>query len=169
MRFLFTRVFWGIVIILLGLLALLDNFGIDIHFGRYFWPVILIILGVEFLTKPMRHPKVDAEIIFNDAKREASDEQDNYEVIFGQAQFDFRHIKPENKEYKIEVVFGKATVLIKKDTPVKIISSTAFGEVSFPGGKSPALGDKVYMTEDAKEMVVFRTSAVFGAIEILEK
>lgn len=42
--------FWGIVLLCIGLLFLLDNMGVDIDIWDFigdYWPVILIAIGVK--------------------------------------------------------------------------------------------------------------------------
>ncbi|MFA6098475.1 MAG: DUF5668 domain-containing protein [Patescibacteria group bacterium] len=40
-----SRIFWGVVMIALGLLLLADQFGLDINFGS-FWPIFLLLPGI---------------------------------------------------------------------------------------------------------------------------
>lgn len=48
-----NRLFWGLVIILLGVLLLLQSLGIlPWNAWAYFWPLFLILLGVWFLFGP---------------------------------------------------------------------------------------------------------------------
>ena len=42
--------FWGVILLLIGLLFLLDNLGIDIDVWEIigdFWPMILILIGLK--------------------------------------------------------------------------------------------------------------------------
>lgn len=42
--------FWGIILLIAGLLFLLDNFGVDIDIWEildHFWPMILIAIGLK--------------------------------------------------------------------------------------------------------------------------
>jgi hypothetical protein len=50
--------FWGLIILVLGMLFLLKNFGLEInvwHLVGKYWPLVLIYIGVKniylFLTK----------------------------------------------------------------------------------------------------------------------
>ena len=44
------RVFWAVVLIILGFLFLISNLGIlDINAWRLFWPAVLVLLGIWFL------------------------------------------------------------------------------------------------------------------------
>jgi lia operon protein LiaF len=44
--------FWGIILLGIGLIFLLDNFGLDIDLWdavTEFWPMILIIIGIKMI------------------------------------------------------------------------------------------------------------------------
>ena len=48
----FGTIFWGIVLILLGGLLILDHAGVfDIEIWE-FWPVVLILIGLSIILKP---------------------------------------------------------------------------------------------------------------------
>jgi predicted membrane protein len=51
-----STIFWGAIIILLGVLLLVNNF-IEIDIGRFFWPVILILLGLWVLIGVFTAPR----------------------------------------------------------------------------------------------------------------
>ena len=44
------KVFWGLVLILIGVLILLDNLGYLTHDIIRFWPVLVIIWGIKKLV-----------------------------------------------------------------------------------------------------------------------
>lgn len=44
------KVFWGLVLILIGVLILLDNLGYLSHDIIRFWPVLVIIWGIKKLV-----------------------------------------------------------------------------------------------------------------------
>jgi len=45
-----SKVFWGLVLILIGVLILLDNLGYLTHDIIRFWPVLVIIWGIKKLV-----------------------------------------------------------------------------------------------------------------------
>lgn len=52
------NLFWGAVLVLLGLLLFIDNIGIlEIQVWRIFWPLLLIVVGVWFLIGYLRGPQ----------------------------------------------------------------------------------------------------------------
>ena len=55
-----TSVFWAVVLILVGVLFLLNNFGLLPHLGfsiwNLIWPIFLIALGVWFISRTFYHP-----------------------------------------------------------------------------------------------------------------
>lgn len=48
-KWLGSRIFWGVLIVLIGVVLLLQNLGI-FEFGDYFWGVLLGLAGVFFLS-----------------------------------------------------------------------------------------------------------------------
>jgi hypothetical protein len=56
--------FWGLVLLLVGVLFLLDNFGVDIDvwdiIGDY-WPLILIGIGAKNIWQHYSHKKTQDE------------------------------------------------------------------------------------------------------------
>jgi hypothetical protein len=60
-----TSVFWAIVLILVGLLFLLNNFGLlpNLHFSVWslIWPIFLIALGIWFVSRTFA-PRAEAEV-----------------------------------------------------------------------------------------------------------
>ena len=45
-----SKVFWGLLLILIGVLILLDNLGYLTHDIIRFWPVLVIIWGIKKLV-----------------------------------------------------------------------------------------------------------------------
>jgi hypothetical protein len=51
-----STIFWGALIILLGLLLLINNF-VQVDIGRFFWPLLLILLGLWVLWGVFAAPR----------------------------------------------------------------------------------------------------------------
>ena len=171
MKYIFTRAFWGIIIVLMGILIILDNFGIDIHFSKFFWPALLIFIGLSMLFKPSRKNCCEGDIIMNDAVSKAMNGKKDYSVIFGQGEFDFTDMNPEKDEkFEVNVIFGKGTLKVKKGAAYRINSTSVFGEVTLPDGKSTAFSERVFETKNSKDEKVLNieANAIFGSLKIVE-
>ena len=54
-----STIFWGVILVVMGGLFLLRNFGV-IDFGwtiRQYWPVILIVIGLFIVVKSLAKKK----------------------------------------------------------------------------------------------------------------
>ncbi len=60
-----SRLFWGFVVIILGVIFLLSNLGfLPVNFWQVFWPFALIVLGLWFLVAPrLFRGKVETQAI----------------------------------------------------------------------------------------------------------
>lgn len=161
--------FWGFIFIIAGLLLVLQNLGYNIDFWKYFWPILLILIGLSIFLRPSRNNS-NGDVIFDEGDSEADVSKRDYSAVFGHGEFDFTKMKPSDLRYEVSAVFGKAVVKIKKDAPIRIKGSSAFGDVIFPDGKSSAFSERVYEKNigDKKEVLNLKVSAVFGAVEIVE-
>ena len=52
--------FWGLVLLIVGVLFMLDNFGVDIDVWDIigdFWPTILIVIGIKIIWSHVQYKK----------------------------------------------------------------------------------------------------------------
>jgi uncharacterized membrane protein HdeD (DUF308 family) len=56
----FKNTFWGIILIVVGILFLVEEFS-DFDFGRYFLPIILIVSGGLLLLRHQLGTKKSAD------------------------------------------------------------------------------------------------------------
>ena len=56
--------FWGVVLLIIGVLILLSNLGVAInwHFVGKFWPVIIIAIGAKYVWRHIESKKNQQEI-----------------------------------------------------------------------------------------------------------
>lgn len=171
MNFLFRRMFWGIIIVLVGVLYLLNNiFGFNIPIWNVFWPVVIILIGVSFLSG-RKGIKTESKIVFDEGDVKISDENRDYSTLFGKSTYDFRktEIGKENLNIEVNTIFGSTNVLIDENTPMRIAASSAFGGIRFPNGNTVAFGEQEYTTKSYKKnapYILVKANAVFGSIEI---
>ena len=177
MNFLFSTVFWGAMLILLGGSIILKAvFHIDIPIFRIIIAIIVIYWGVTLLVgKPLRFGRSRSEsVLFNSESFDSASGDEKYNVVFGSGKFNLSNINlDEGSRYvDINVVFGEGVLLIPKDLPVIIRSSAVFAEVSLPDGNGSSFGDSGYKSNNYKEgepVLVIKGNVVFGELEIREK
>jgi len=177
MNFLFTTVFWGAMLILLGGSIILKAvFHIDIPIFRIVIALIVIYWGVTLLVgKPLRFGRSRHEsVIFNSETFDSASGDEKYNVVFGSGKFNLANISLDSgsKYVEIKVVFGEGTLLIPKDMPVMIRSTAVFAEVGLPDGSGSSFGDSGYRSKNYKEgepVLIIDAKTVFGELEIREK
>jgi hypothetical protein len=170
---LFDGIFWGIVLIVLGVWFIVRP-RVPFHL-----PVIRIIIAVLFVYIGVRvlvwGPSIrqkntavfsQSEMVYTEGMK-----QDEYNMIFGSGSVDLRTVRVGDKSVGAEVnaIFGSGVVRVDPATPVRIHMSAAFGSVQAPGGRSIAFGDSVYTTPAFKEgapALEVKASAVFGSLRI---
>ena len=168
--FAFGDVFWGVSLIVLGILAILR-----VHFPifRILVALFFIYLGLSMLLgwfafKPDRNT-----VFFMDGVISASDQSEEYNVVFGRATIDLSGISPEkNPNIEVNAVFGSATMKVDPTIPVRITASTAFGRVELPDGGLAAFGERTYKSrgfQEGQPHILVKANAVFGSIEIVER
>lgn len=175
MGFIFTGVFWGVVLILIGLGVIINVvFGIKIPIFRTIFALFLIYLGVQMLTGISFWNKSKKAAIFEEKKIEVTTTSDKYDVVFGKGEIDLSGIelKDQNVRVDINTVFGGSVIKINPALPTKIIVSSAFGGAHLPDGNVVAFGQYTYKNEsfkNAKKYLLINASVVFGGIEFVEK
>jgi predicted membrane protein len=174
MGFLFTGVFWGIVLVLIGLSVILNAIlPFNIPFGRIIFALILIYAGISMFTggNVWGTYKSSSSVIFGETKFEPIQSEETYSAVFGKGDLDLRklQLKPGANTVEISVIFGGSEVRLPANVPVAVHASSAFGGIRLPDGGSMAFGSRDYTSTgfDANQPhLVLKASTVFGGIEI---
>lgn len=171
--FLFSGLFWGAVVILLGLSIILNGvFGVRIPLVRIVLALVLIYLGISLLV---RRPvwKVGARsAVFSDTSVRAAEAVGEYSVIFGKSDLDFTGVtlKPGANRVEVNVVFGSGIVRVSPAMPVRVVASSAFGSARMPDGNSAVFGEYTYKSPafnpDSGYLDV-RAAVVFGGLDVV--
>jgi hypothetical protein len=168
--------FWGVLLVLLGLAAIFRViFNVNL-FGVLF-AFFLIFVGISLLVgRPwMFHlPKGENDNLFQEKSfHEQPRDNSEYNVIFGKSVYDFRNITfSDNKPLRIKVntVFGNTVIRISRKMPVKIKSDAVFASASMPDGNSVAFGTIQYATDtfavNANHLFI-EADEVFGALQVI--
>jgi predicted membrane protein len=176
MGFLFSGIFWGAILILLGLTLILKVlFHVDIPLFRIIFAFILIYLGVRLLVGSSLFGKCNSgNAVFRDTKVSTEFLSNDYDVVFGKANIDASGpLKNQSGEIlKLDVVFGGAQIKISRDVPTIIKASSVFGNVQFPDGSNVSFGDGIYKNAAFSDTTAYRrleVDVVFGGVEVKEK
>jgi hypothetical protein len=170
--------FWGVLLVLIGLAAIF-RVVFDVNLFGLLFPLFLIFVGISMLVgKPwiFHGRKGERDTMFED-KAVLDQPRDNseYNVIFGRSVYDFRNVKfPDNEPIRIKIntVFGNSVIRISKNTPVKIKSDAVFAGALMPDGNSVAFGSIQYATDTfgvALNHLIIDAPVVFGALEVKEE
>jgi predicted membrane protein len=168
--------FWGVLLVLIGLAAIFKVI-FDVNLFGVLFALFLIFVGVTLLIgKPWmihHHRKGERDVMFEE-RNVAEQPRDNseYNVIFGRSVYDFRNIQfPDNEPIKIKIntVFGNSVILISKNTPVKLKSDAVFAGATMPDGNTVAFGTIQYATDSfatALNHLYIDAPVVFGAVQV---
>lgn len=184
----------GIIIIVVGILFLINNFGV-INIGGFIWklwPLILIWWGLSKLRSRGRRTEEDTNFqFFGDAVISSDSPYIRHSSAFG----DIR-IKVERNEFaggntssvfgKISIdltgigritgygqldihsVFGDVILRLPENIPYRLEGSSVFGSVYLPGGRKIDNVDyRSPLAEGDEKALVINLSQVFGDMEVL--
>jgi len=175
MGFLFSGIFWGGVLVLLGISIIIKvAIHIAIPVVRIVVALVLIYLGVRLLfgsfgcQGPFR--------IRCDKKVSVSVSRDgrSYKNVFGDETVDLTEIDLKGKDVTvdIETVFGNTLVKIDPRIPTEFSLEAIFGNASVPGSDSVNFGSRNFGNDSLKKEkphLKIRAKAVFGNIEFVEE
>jgi hypothetical protein len=184
MGFLFSGIFWGAILILLGISVIINIvFHIHVPLFRIILALILIYAGVRVLiggnwgSGRCCSMKSANAAIFSDTgfKKNTGDE---YTIAFGKGTIDAGEIfsgDTGRTVTKLNTIFGHSRVIIPKTLPVLVRVNSAFSGVRMPDGSLSAFGQTVYKNDAARtttDMITIRhieLNVVFGGCEVEER
>jgi predicted membrane protein len=175
-----SGLFWGVMIIIFGVLFLLDNFYI-ISFGNFistYWPLILVVIGIKILLDHRRQKtetdefdvvepvntfgessKVDGiseSNVFGDINLNITSENfrgGSISNVFGDIKLDISKAKLPEGTTKVFVsgVFGDVNIVTPKDVALKTRGSCVAGDIGVRGYTKEGLFPKFEHTEELYE------------------
>jgi predicted membrane protein len=175
-----STLFWGIIIIVFGVLFLLDNFYV-ISFGNFistYWPLILVAIGIKILLDHRRQKDESDEFdsvesantfgekssvdgisesnVFGDINLNITSEQfkgGSVSNVFGDIKLDVSKTKLSEGITKVFVsgVFGDVNIVTPKDIPIQTKISCVAGDIGVRGYTKEGLFPKLEHTEEAYE------------------
>ena len=188
-----TRIFWGLIIIIVGFLLLLNNVdAIDLgDFIADFWPILLILVGLRLILrrkhdeKTTTHIAGDRDIVTESNEAFHSNVFGDFDVainskdfqsgkinnVFGDAEVDLTNLNITSGEKKLQIsgVFGDIKVVTPKNVPFFIRASIVAGDIKIMGEKRSGFSvEKSYKSEGydtAENRLNIYISHVFGDIK----
>ena len=165
-------IFWGVLLIVVGVWFLLRNtLPVHIPVARLIIAVVLIYLGIRVLV--LRPVIRDSNtMVFSESSLAYSPSHGrDYNIIFSSGSVDLSEVALTSGSVSAEVnvVFGNGTLRINQSQPVRVSMSSAFGTVEAPSGRSVAFGDTVYTTpsyQAGSPALEIHATAVFGRLRI---
>lgn len=168
----------GIILILLGLSALLKVvFNIDFPLFKIAFAGLFIFIGIRLLTGGTFNFRCEGKdensVIFGERTITNLEDGKEYNVIFGGAVYDLKNFTVEpgkNKYVKLNTIFGGSKLVLNKNLPVKINSSTVFGGTSMPNGNNSAFGEAKYSSgfapNDSVGNLIIEANTIFGGLKV---
>ncbi len=141
----FGGLFWGILILLIGLSIVLKYaFHIEIPLVRIFLGIIIILIGLRLIIGQT----VKTGITHTEGKKYFH-LSGNSDVIFSSATIDLTRIKEGQKlPAEISVVFGSAVVIIPDSINLEVFSTTVFGTTVLPDRSYAGFGEDRYLIKN---------------------
>ncbi|MFN8143750.1 MAG: LiaF-related protein [Bacteroidia bacterium] len=175
MSFFSSAVFWGIVIILVGVSIILrEVFHVHFPFLRVFFGILLIYWGVKMIAGGFIRNSGDNNVVFNESSIADDGSKREYNAVFGRTTVDLFKMQIPERDEKLEmnVVFGSGKVIINDSIPMRIKMTSVFGNIHSPDRNNSGFGSSYYTTAAYKTgspCVNMEMNAVFGNIEVTSR
>lgn len=173
MGFIFTGLFWGSILILLGLSVILKAvFHINVPVFRLAFGFLIIYFGIRVLVGGHFGRVSNNTVLFEESRVEMTATGDEYNVIFGKGVIDATG-RPQNQKARnveINTVFGHSTVKISSSVPTIVKVSAAFGGARLPDGTMISFGEYTYRNKAAQDtdaVRMIKSSVVFGGTDFV--
>jgi predicted membrane protein len=178
MDFLFSGVFWGLLLILIGASIILKVvFNINLPVIRTIFGILLIVFGIQILfgiSFTRKHSSSgEKDVLFEERVLPFDPGHKEYNTIFGKSTLDLSEWNKDTGREKIEIntIFANTRIKISDKTPLVIKSNTVFGSIFLPGQNINAFGTYTYKSPSYKEgkpYLFLEINTVFGATEVIE-
>jgi lia operon protein LiaF len=186
------NVFWGVVLILFGVLFLLDNMDL-LDFGRVFrtyWPALLVLWGMSILfrrrgsrPRPMVSDvaeRVSGELfhhssVFGDLRLEvdsADFKGGSASTVFGSVLVDCSKAKLAAGEHwlRLSGVFGSINVILPPDTAVSVSCNAVAGDLDVGGERRSGVVPNLTYTspgyDQAERRLKISATQIFGDVRV---
>ena len=179
MDFMFTKMFWGVLIMLLGLYVILNSvFKIQFPLFKVLLACFLIFIGFRMLfsifSGNTNSNRSEGHAIFNDTQQKVATLADNskYETVFGSQKIDLQEatFATTRSQISFSCVFGSQVIKLPKNANVRVKASAVFGSVNLPNGGKVSFGDYTYTNakNELAPTLDIDADCVFGNITFVQ-
>lgn len=179
MDFMFTKLFWGVLIMLLGLYVILNSvFKIQFPLFKVILACFLIFIGFRMLFSIFNGntatSKLEGHALFSDSQQKVAELVDNskYETIFGSQKIDLREstFATTKSQISFSCFFGSQVVKLPKKANIRVKASAVFGSVNLPNGGKVSFGDYTYTNakNELAPTLEIDADCVFGNITFVQ-
>lgn len=174
MGFIFSGLFWGSILILIGASIIIKAvFKIDIPVVRIIFALIIIYLGLRLLFPNFRLGENQSNTIMFEKRRiNTSGKNNEYNMVFGSGTIDLSDLDPEKNPGQVEVntVFASSRIILNPEIPFLIRTNTFFADCTYPKGSAAVIGESVvrspaFNSED--KALLIEVNVVFGSAKII--
>lgn len=168
--------FWGILLILIGLgVVIRVVFNINFPLVKFVIAFFFIFIGIKILLGNFNfgYGNVGANTtIFSESKVDGPKEEfKEYNVIFGSSVIDLRNIDltKGSKEIEINTIFGSTILKVDKETPIKIKSDVVFASAKLPSEEVSAFGNGRYESDSFSKdsnHIYIKADIIFGELKV---
>ena len=178
MGFFFSGIFWGSILILLGLSVIVRIvFHIHVPLVRIVFALVLIYFGIRVLVGGSWckwSGSNGSTVLFSEVKTELSHNSTEYNIIFGKGVVNLADASfaEKGKRVKVNTIFGASEIRVSPAVPALVRVSSAFAGARMPDGNIISFGQYVYKTKaysDTAKALVVDATVVFGGLEITER
>lgn len=175
MPFLFSGLFWGVMLVLFGVSMILRAvFNLDIPIFRIVFALVIIYFGVKLLVGRQAFKGEGNFSMFRSSIVTMDESGGEYNIIFGQSNIDLSNIdiSESSKKVNVDVVFGSGNLLIDPQIPTKLNISTVFADCKLPHRNINFFGDSNYKTPsfvEGENYLLLNIKVVFGNVVVIEK
>ena len=190
------NLFWGILLVMLGTLLLLDNLEVA-DFGEMittYWPLFLIALGASILFRrrsavqqPSPQPEVAAPLpsstddlihqsnVFGDIVLTSSSQNfkgGSISTVFGNSILNLSKaiFAAGDHELRVHGVFGNSVIIIPKDSAVSVVASSTFGEMVILGQRKGGISSDMQVAtpqfSSSPNRLSIHITKVFGDVRV---
>lgn len=184
----------AIIIIIIGILFLINNFGV-MNIGGFIWklwPLIIIFWGFSMLRKRGRRDEKDTQFqLFGDAVLSLSSpyirqssafgdirikvDNDQFaggsaSTVFGKISIDLSDVTEITGygQLDLHAVFGDIIVRLPENMPYRLRGNNLIGDIHIPGGvKLDGVNYSSANADQAEKVLIIDISQVLGDIEII--